>query len=85
MGMKNGLRYVYTGNVHDNAGESTYCHTCGKKLIGRDWFELTEWNLNSKGACKFCNTPCAGVFEEKPGNWGSKRLPIRINKGKFLT
>ncbi|HID50243.1 MAG TPA: AmmeMemoRadiSam system radical SAM enzyme [Chromatiales bacterium] len=36
--IKNGVRYAYTGNVHDEAGESTYCHSCGQKLIGRDWY-----------------------------------------------
>ncbi len=36
--MGHGLRYVYTGNVHDGAGGSTYCHGCGAMLIGRDWY-----------------------------------------------
>ena len=75
--MKNGIRYCFTGNVHDENGESTYCHNCGEKLIGRDWYVLTEWNLE-KGHCPKCNTPCAGVFEEHPGDWGAKRLPVRI-------
>src|SRR5215813_10607364 len=35
----NGVRYVYTGNVHDRAGGSTWCHGCGALLIGRDWFD----------------------------------------------
>jgi hypothetical protein len=39
--VSHGLRYVYTGNVHDDAGGSTYCHGCGALLIGRDWYELT--------------------------------------------
>src|SRR5262249_17537157 len=43
--IKNGLRYVYTGNVHDKAGGSTYCHRCRALLIGRDWYVLSEWNL----------------------------------------
>lgn len=34
------LRYVYTGNVHDSAGGSTYCHVCGVCLIGRGWYRL---------------------------------------------
>ncbi|HET8579421.1 MAG TPA: AmmeMemoRadiSam system radical SAM enzyme, partial [Nitrospiraceae bacterium] len=33
--IKNGLRYAYTGNVHDEEGGSTYCHQCGQKLVGR--------------------------------------------------
>lgn len=59
--MKNGIRYAYTGNVHDLEGGSTYCHHCGRKLIGRDWYELSEWNLTADGACRFCSAPCAGV------------------------
>ena len=75
--LKNGIHYSFTGNVHDEKGESTYCHKCGETLIGRDWYVLTIWNLE-KGQCPKCGTPCAGVFEEKPGDWGAKRLPIRI-------
>ncbi len=76
--MKNGVRYAYTGNIHDLEGESTYCHHCGKRLIGRDWYVLSEWNLTPDGRCKFCDTPCAGVFEQQPGDWGAKRVPVRL-------
>ncbi len=76
--VKNGLRYAYTGNVHDEEGGSTYCHHCGRKLIGRDWYVMTEWHLTDDGLCLHCGTPCAGVFEGPPGNWGAKRLPVRL-------
>jgi pyruvate formate lyase activating enzyme len=76
--MNNGLRYVYTGNVHDEEGGSTYCPHCGKKLIGRDWYVLTEWNLTADGRCTFCGAACPGVFEASPGRWGAKRLPVRL-------
>ena len=76
--LTNGVRYAYTGNVHDEAGESTYCHHCGEKLIGRDWYVLSTWNLDEHGACKKCGTPCAGVFEAKAGTWGSRRQPVRL-------
>ena len=76
--MKNGVHYAYTGNVHDEAGESTYCHHCGEKLIGRDWYVLSTWNLDEHGACKKCGTTCAGVFESKAGTWGSRRQPVRL-------
>ena len=74
----NGVHYAYVGNVHDPAGDSTWCHRCGELLIGRDWYELTEWNLTAAGACKSCGTPCAGVFESLPGRWGSRRQPVRL-------
>nr|WP_207891862.1 AmmeMemoRadiSam system radical SAM enzyme [Thiogranum longum] len=76
--MKNGVRYAYTGNVHNEAGDSTYCHKCGEKLIGRDWYVLSDWNLTADGKCASCGTPCAGVFEERPGDWGAKRMPVRL-------
>ncbi len=76
--MKNGIRYAYTGNVHDAKGESTYCHSCGTRLIERDWYVLGEWNLDDKGCCKKCGTQCAGVFESGHGDWGSKRQPVRL-------
>jgi pyruvate formate lyase activating enzyme len=73
-----GLRYVYTGNVHDEEGQSTFCHACGARLIGRDGYTLTAWNLDAAGACRRCGTPCAGVFEARPGDWGARRQPVRL-------
>ncbi len=70
--LKAGLHYVYTGNVHDFKGSSTYCRSCGKMLIGRDWYELSTWNLESRGSkvvCNGCGTEIAGVFEDRPGLW----------------
>jgi len=75
----NGLRYVYTGNVHDEAGGSTYCHACGELLIGRDWYELTTWELTGDGRCGHCGAACAGVFESGPGHWGRRRMPLRLS------
>lgn len=79
---KNGLRYVFTGNVSDREGGSTYCHACGKLLIGRDSYILSEWNLTPAGACQFCGTACAGVFAAQPGTWGAQRLPVRLKDFK---
>lgn len=77
---ENGVRYAYTGNVHDKSGASTYCHSCGEILIGRDWYELSDWNLDEQGKCRSCGTECAGVFEAEKGDWGAKRRPIRLSK-----
>jgi pyruvate formate lyase activating enzyme len=77
--MKNGVRYAYTGNVHNEAGDSTYCHQCGERLIGRDWYVLTDWTLGAAGTCASCGTPCAGVFEAEHGNWGAKCQPVRLS------
>ena len=73
-----GLRYVYTGNIHDPAGQATYCQGCGGVLIGRDWHDLTAWNLDADGRCRNCGTSCPGVFESRPGHWGRRRLPLRM-------
>ena len=62
-----GLRFVYTGNVHDFKGSSTYCHNCGEILIGRDWYELSTWKLSRDGTCEYCGATIAGVFEDQPG------------------
>jgi pyruvate formate lyase activating enzyme len=75
---RNGIRYCYTGNIHDEAGGSTYCHGCGNRLIGRDWYVLTAWNLTDDGRCNRCGTACAGIFESQPGAWGPKRVPVRL-------
>ncbi len=77
--LNNGLHYVYTGNVHDKAGESTYCHQCGELLIGRDWYVLSDWNLTSEGNCCKCGATCAGHFESRPGEWGAKRQPVNLS------
>jgi pyruvate formate lyase activating enzyme len=76
--IKNGIRYAYTGNVHNETGASTYCHNCKKKIIGRDWYVMTEWHLTEQGQCEYCGTECSGVFEGAPGNWGAKRKPVRL-------
>ena len=76
---RNGVRHAYTGNVHDLGRQSTYCHGCGERVIGRDWYVLSEWKLDAGGCCTGCGTKLAGVFEEKPGNWGQKRMPVDIS------
>ncbi len=76
--IKNGVRYAYTGNVHDEAGGSTYCHQCGETLIGRDWYVITAWNLTADGRCRRCGSAPAGLFEARPGAWGARRLPVRL-------
>jgi pyruvate formate lyase activating enzyme len=80
--LHNGLRYVYTGNVHDFRGSSTYCHGCGDLLVGRDWYELSTWNLavdGERATCRSCGAAVAGVFESGPGNWGARRQAIHVH------
>jgi pyruvate formate lyase activating enzyme len=78
--LANGLHYVYTGNVHDPSGSSTYCPKCRTRLIERDWYQLGEWQLNDTGACRKCGTQLPGVFAGKPGTWGARRLGVRLTR-----
>ncbi len=78
LALKQGLHYVYTGNVHDRSGGSTWCPHCGSLLIERDWYVLGHWDLDGQGCCARCGTPVAGVFESTPGDWGARRIPIAM-------
>lgn len=68
-----GLRHVYTGNVHDEATQTTRCHGCGAVLVGRDWHAITAWGLTDDGRCRTCGVRCPGVFDGPPGGWGRRR------------
>jgi pyruvate formate lyase activating enzyme len=72
-----GLRYVYTGNVHDHEGGCTSCFNCGETLTERDWYEIESWHLKGN-RCPFCDAEIAGVFEANPGHWGRRRQPIHL-------
>jgi pyruvate formate lyase activating enzyme len=58
---KNGLRYVYVGNVPGHIYNSTYCPFCNRKIIHRINFDVLEMNVVD-GKCSFC-----GAFV--PGRW----------------
>ena len=76
--LNTGLKHVYVGNIHDTARQSTYCPGCSQLLIERNWHALGTWNLED-GCCSACGTRISGVFESRPGNWGSKRQPIDMS------
>lgn len=75
--LSKGLHYVYTGNVHDSKGGSTWCPVCGGLLIERDWHVLGEYNLEGE-RCRTCGHEVTGRFEQKPGAWGARRMPVRL-------
>ena len=77
----NGLQFVYTGNVHDAAGGSTSCPTCGALVIERDWYRLGRYRVTDDGRCASCGTRIAGVFDGPAGGWGRRRLPVRLHTG----
>ena len=74
----NGVRFAYTGNVHDGEGGSTWCPHCGELLIERDWYRLGTWQLDQDGHCRHCRAAIAGRFAPEPGDWGARRLPVRM-------
>ena len=76
--LEQGLHHVYVGNVQDKHRQSTYCHDCGERLIGRDSYVLSEWKLDPAGRCLRCGAQCPGVFDGPPGQWGARRQPVRI-------
>jgi len=77
--LANGLHFVYVGNVHDRAGGSTYCTACGTRVIERDWYQLGAWRLTHSGACQNCGNQIPGVFTGAPGDWGARRMGVRLD------
>ncbi len=56
-----GLHHVYTGNVHDREGQTTFCPSCGAALIERDWFAIRTVRMDG-AACAACGERIAGRF-----------------------
>lgn len=63
LALQAGLRFVYTGNVFDPEGASTYCPDCGKLVIGRAGYRLTHWSLDEEGRCKGCGSKLPGNLQ----------------------
>lgn len=73
-----GLEFVYTGNLYDPNGNTTWCPHCGARLIERNGYQLGHWGLDANGRCRVCSHPLAGVFEPRPGQWGARRQPLTL-------
>jgi len=78
-----GLNYVYTGNVHDREGGTTFCPTCQAALIVRDWYAIRHYELTATGCCPHCQTRIAGHFGANLGRdgkaFGPRRIPVHIS------
>ena len=72
-----GLKFVYTGNVHDKEGDTTYCPNCNSELIVRDWYNVLSFNLKSS-SCDHCGHQIKGHFDEQAGTWGNKRVRVKV-------
>jgi pyruvate formate lyase activating enzyme len=75
-----GLKHVYTGNVHDVSGQSTYCAACRERLIARDGYTLFDYDLTHSGACRFCGHRLAGHFADRPGSFGPRRVRLPLHE-----
>ncbi|MBC7814432.1 MAG: AmmeMemoRadiSam system radical SAM enzyme, partial [Burkholderiales bacterium] len=73
-----GLRHVYTGNIRNIEGASTYCTACGTCLIQRDGYAILRYRLRDDGCCIDCGSQLAGRFQHFDGSFGNKRIPIRL-------
>jgi pyruvate formate lyase activating enzyme len=76
--MANGLRYVYTGNVHDTEGGTTFCPHCGNGVIVRDWHRILNYRIDAAGRCRECGGALAGRFERFDRAFGPRRVPVRL-------
>jgi pyruvate formate lyase activating enzyme len=76
--VSNGLHYVYTGNVHDSEGGTTYCPDCGTAVIVRDWYDIRSYRLDEHGGCRLCGTLLPGVYDGPMQRWGRRRLPVVV-------
>jgi pyruvate formate lyase activating enzyme len=75
-----GIHYVYTGNVHDREGGTTYCPGCRRALIVRDWHRILEYRLTDHGHCPDCGTAIAGRFGHYEGDFGARRIPVHLGR-----
>jgi len=76
--LANGVRHAYTGNVHDPSGGTTRCSGCGRPVMARDGYELLGYLLDGEGRCLGCGIRCPGVFDGPHGDWGGRRMPVRM-------
>ena len=60
IGIRAGLKYVYTGNVPGEESEKTFCYACGKVLIDRWGFNVHNYTIIN-GKCKYCGAVVDGV------------------------
>ncbi|MDR2116458.1 MAG: AmmeMemoRadiSam system radical SAM enzyme [Planctomycetaceae bacterium] len=60
-----GLCFVYTGNINDPAGQTTYCPQCRQSVISRNRYRIDEYNIDTESCCRFCGQTISGQFEEE--------------------
>ena len=76
--LRHGLHYVYTGNVHDTEGDTTFCPHCANALIVRDWYNILNYRVGDDGHCLECGGAIAGRYQRFDKAFGSRRIPVRL-------
>jgi pyruvate formate lyase activating enzyme len=61
-GLKEGLHFVYEGNIPGEGGENTYCPGCGTEIISRYGMSTRSIKM-SAGTCAHCHEAIPGVWE----------------------
>lgn len=74
-----GLHHVYTGNIHNIEGDTTFCPKCHSNLIERDWYQINRYQLEPNGECPQCGEMLSGRFDANAGNFGRHRIPIQMS------
>jgi pyruvate formate lyase activating enzyme len=75
---RHGLKFVYTGNVHDTAGGRTSCPGCDAVVVERDWYRIDRYRLTDDGRCVACGGALPGRYTGPAGRWGPRRVPVSI-------
>ena len=77
--MRAGLRYVYTGNVHDTRGRHHVLPGCAQPLIVRDWHEILRYDVDRRTAAARTAAPRSPAASSAFGRaFGRRRIPVRM-------
>ncbi len=82
IGLDHGLLHVYTGNVATPDGGTTFCPDCGKALIVRQGYRISDYALDESGHCLACGARLAGRFSAYAGSFGNRRIPVHLHSGQ---
>jgi AmmeMemoRadiSam system radical SAM enzyme/AmmeMemoRadiSam system protein B/AmmeMemoRadiSam system protein A len=77
--VRTGLKYPYVGNIQAPKQQTTICPNCRRPLIERVGYTITRYDL-SGNRCRHCGAAVAGHYDRAPGDWGSRRQPVRISE-----
>jgi len=74
--LRSGLRFVYTANIHDIEGDTTFCPNCHKAVIVRDWHTIKTYDLDDTGHCVHCRNLLPGHYQTQVGQWERSYKPV---------